>query len=266
MKKLTLIILAFVLVTSACEKDEEETPEPTTTDLEPTATTLEPIATQRGFAVEYTATWCEACGNWGAQRMHKYGNEAPHGALITVHALGDPLYIPALYASFSKDRPVVMGFPTFWVGDAEANSDDAMKTLLASGDADAGIDLSYEKDGNKLTVKTMTKFFSPASGDYYLSVLLCEDGIDGSASTGAYKQNGTSDPNYKHDYVLRASSVDGNAYGVKISSNPSDGSTVEKDYTFTLDPSWKNVYPVAIVWRKDASSSPSYKYINSYKK
>ena len=254
MKKLTLILLAFVLVASACKKDEED------------ENTLEPTAAQRGFAIEYTATWCGPCGNWGAPRMHKYGHDAPHGALITVHASGDPMYNQSLYASFSQDRPTGGGIPSFWVGDAEGNSDNDMKTLLASGDADAGIDLSFEKDGNKLTVKTMTKFFSPASGDYYLSVLLCEDGIDGSASAGAYKQNGTSDPEYKHEYVLRASSVDGNAYGVKISSNPSDGSTVEKDYTFTLDPSWKNVYPVAIVWRKDASSSPLYKYINSYKK
>ena len=254
MKKLTLILLAFVLVASACKKKAEED-----------TNKLDPTATQKGFAVEYTATWCGPCGNWGAPRMHKYGHDAPHGALITAHASGDPMHNASLYASFSSDRPTGGGIPSFWVGNAVGNGDNDMKTLLASGNADAGIDLSYEKDGNKMTVKTMTKFFSPGAGDYYLSVLICEDGIDGSASSGAYKQNGTSDAEYKHEYVLRSSSVDGNVYGVLISSNPSDGSTVEKDYTFTLDASWKNVYPVAIVWRKEASS-PAYKYINAYKK
>jgi len=257
MKKLTLILLAFVLVASACKKKAEDDED---------ENKLEPTAEQRGFAINYTATWCGPCGNWGAPRIHKYGDAAPHGAVITAHASGDPMYNAGLYSSFSSDRPTGGGIPSFWVGDNKGMGDGDMNTLLASGDADAGIDFSFEKDGNKLTVKTKTKFFSPAAGDYYLSVLILEDGIDGSTSAGSYKQNGTANPaTYKHDYVLRASSIDGSSYGEKVASNPSDGNTVENSYTFTLDGTWKDVYPVAIVWRK-GSGAPSYHFVNAYKK
>ena len=256
MKKLTLILLAFVLVASACKKEEEED-----------ENQLDPTSQQRGFAINYTATWCGPCGNWGAPLIHSYAHDAPHGAVITCHASGDPMHIASLDGSFKSDRKAGSGIPAFWVGDIKGTGASLMKDLINSGSAKAGVDFSFEKDGGKMTVKTMTKFFSPTPGDYYLSVLLLENGIDGSSSAGSYKQNGVSNPDtYKHDFVLRSSSVDMNSYGELIASSPSDGKTVEKTYTFTIDPSWKNVYPVAIIWRKEAGAKPEFKFVNSYKK
>jgi uncharacterized lipoprotein YehR (DUF1307 family) len=258
MKKLTLILLAFVLIVSACKKDEEE---------EDTSSSLNPTASQKGFGINYTATWCFHCGDWGADRIHKYATDAPHGAILTAHASGDPMNNSALYSSLSSDRATGGGIPSFWAGDVSKASDGAMATLVASGNAQAGVDISYEKSGNKMTVKTATKFFSPNSGDYYLTVLVLEDGIDGSDNSGSYKQKGAHNPStYKHDFVMRKSATAGNAYGELIASNPSDGKLVEKTYTITLDASWKDTYPVAIVWRKESGSAPEYKYINAIKK
>lgn len=256
MKKLTLILLAFVLVASACKKEEEEE-----------ENKLDPTSQMRGFAINYTATWCGPCGNWGAPRIHQYAHDAPHGAVITAHASGDPMHVAHLYSSFSSARETGGGIPSFWVADSKGTSDGDMKSYIAAhGTAKAGVDMSFEKEGNKMTVKTMTKFFSPTPGEYYLSVLILENGIDGSTSAGAYKQSGVANPDtYKHDYVLRASSIDLSAHGEMIASSPSDGKTIEKTYTFTIDPSWKKVYPVAIIWRKEAGSKPEYKFVNSYK-
>ncbi len=262
MKKLTLLLLAFVLVVSACKKDEEETQDDNSG--------LNPTAKQKGFAINYTATWCGHCGNWGAPLIHSYAKDAPDGVAICAHASGDPMN-NSLYNSFTQDRTTGGGIPSFWVGDDKTTDKMAMKNLLAKGDAIAGVDISYSKDGNTMKIKTKVKFFNAGSGDYYLSVLVLEDGIDGSSSAGQYKQSGTSQsyPNddYKHDFVLRASSINGNAYGELIVSNPAKDKEISKDYSISLDAGWKNVYPVAIIWKKESSgAAPQYKFINAIKK
>ncbi len=261
MKQLSIILLAFILIASACKKDD--------TEEEDEATTLAPTATQNGFAINYTATWCGHCGNWGAPLIHTYASAAPNGAVLTSHASGDPMN-NGLYASFKSDRTTGGGIPSFWVGDTKTTSDGAMATLLASGNAAAGVDYSYEVSGTTMTINTKTKFFSPTAKKYFLSVLVLQDGINGNSASGQYEQSGTSTsyPNddYKHDFVLRKSSVSGQAYGEEIASSPAKDSEVEKTYTITIDASWTNAYPVVIIWEQNIGSTPQYKFINSLKK
>ena len=261
MKKLAFLLLAFVLVAAACNKDDSSNDDDQGSSLNPTAT-------QKGFAINYTATWCGHCGNWGAPLIHDYAKDAPNGVAICAHASGDPMN-NSLYNSFRQDRTTGGGIPSFWVGDQKTTDKSAMKNLLASGNAVAGVDYSYTKEGNTIKVKAQVKFFGAGTGDYYLSVLVLEDGIDGSSTAGQYKQSGTSTsyPNddYKHDFVLRASSINGNAYGELIASNPAKGFTVTKEYTISLDASWVNTYPVCIIWHK-GTGTPSYEFVNSLKK
>ena len=107
--------------------------------------------------------------------------------------------------------------------------------------------------------------------DFYLSVFLLEDGIDGSFSSGLYRQAGTlmSYPNddYTHDFVLRLSATGSEAYGEKIVEHPEKGQVILREYSFPIKPYKKqNVYPVAVLWKYDPSGSkPYYKYINSIK-
>jgi hypothetical protein len=258
MKKLSLILLAFVLVLGACKKDKGDE-----------ETGLAPTSTQNGFAINYTATWCGYCGDWGAPLIHKYSTDSKNAAIICAHASGDPMN-NSLYTDFKADRTTGGGIPSFWVGDTKTTANEAMNDLKASGTAMAGVDYSYEVSGTTMTVKTKTKFFSPDAGDYYLSVLVLEDGINGNSSAGQYKQSGVSNsyPNddYHHDFVLRAS-ASGSAYGAAIATNPANEAEIDKDYTITLDASWSNPYPVVIIWRYDASgSAPHYKFINSLRK
>jgi len=261
MKKLTFILLAFVLIASACKKDD--------TKEDDGASNLAPTSTQNGFAINYTATWCGYCGDWGAPLIHTYATGAPNGAVLTTHASGDPM-TNSLYNSFKADRITGGGIPAFWVGDEKTTANGAMTTLIGSGSAKAGVDYTYEISGTTMTITTKTKFFAPAAKKYFLSVLVLEDGIDGSSSAGQYKQGGTSTsyPNddYHHDFVLRKSSITGQAYGEEIASSPAADSEVEKTYTITIDASWKNTYPVVIIWEQNPGSTPQYKFINSLKK
>jgi hypothetical protein len=257
MKKITLILMVFVLIASACKKEEEEE-----------TNTLSPTAQQKGFAINYTATWCGHCGNWGAPLIHDYSTAASSGVTICAHS-SDPM-ANSLYDSFKADRTTGGGIPSFWVGDIKTTDGGAMAALLGSGDAVAGVDYTYTIESGVMKISTKTEFFGAGTGEYYLSVLVLEDGIDGSSSAGQYTQSGTANsyPNddYKHDFVLRASSVADNAYGEKITTDPAKGSTVEKEYSITVDASWSNPYAVAIIWNKVAGDAPQYKYINALKK
>ena len=266
MKKLTLILLAFVLIASACKKEEEETVDPNA---------LNPTAAQKGFAIEYTSTTCPTCGSTGAPLLHKYAKDASHSVVIALHvnSSSDPMANNTLSYGFSNDRPSGGGIPSFWVGDTKTgmNDQEAMKDLVKTGNAVAGVDVTYTISGGKMSIKTKTKFFTAASGVYNLSVYVLEDGIDGSstAPTG-YKQPGTSNsyPNddYKHDYVIRAAS-NNNVMGEPIVTNPAKDKEISKNFTITLDPTWKKkLYAVAVIWKYDQNGTLQYSYVNAMRR
>lgn len=169
-----------------------------------------------------------------------------------------------LYNSFKNDRTTNNSIPAFWVGDIKTTELDEMTNLLSQTPI-AGIGITHSINGTSMTVNTQVKFFEDAEGEYYLSVLVLESGIDGSSSAGAYAQSGSNNPSsYKHDFVLRASTVEGNAYGELILTDPVNGETLDNEFEIPLNSDWnKTVYPVAILWKKDESSVPKYKYINA---
>ncbi len=262
MKKLLILLLATTLISiTSCKKDDEQTEE------EEQSSTLNPEQQQRGFAINYTAYWCSPCGNWGAPLIHDYAEDAPTGAIICAHASNDPMYNAALFSTFSSDRTTGGGIPSFWVGDNSTTSANAMINLLNT-QAIAGVDYQYEVKDNKMNVDVKVKFFEAGTGEYYLSVIVLEDGIPGGATAQAnYQQHGTNDTNYTHDFVLRTAATPNDAYGEKIIDNPEIDAEVDKSYSIDLDANWNDVYPVCIIWKKDTSNGhPYFKYINSLKK
>lgn len=231
--------------------------------------TLMPQNIQNGFAIEYTATWDQFSGGWGAILLYKYAADAPNGAIIAAHLSGDPMKSQLSY-SFVYDRNHGGGIPSFYVGNNKTTDANAMSNLMNTP-TNCGIDYQYALSADSIYVYTKTKFFSPLQGDYYLSVLILEDSIDGSSNAATYyTQKGTSTtyPNddYLHNFVLRASSVKDSAYGELLTQNPTLNMEVDKSYTIVLDPLWQNPYPVCIIWKYIAGAKPEYHYINSLKR
>lgn len=254
MKRFHFLFLSVLIILVSCKKENNE---------EPNDNTLSPTKSQWGFALNYTATWCGPCGNWGAPLIHDYA-DAGNVVAITAHASGDPMHIPALYSSFENVRTDGGGIPSFWVGDYKTTSISVMEDLLQQTPI-AGLAMSSENNGTSMKVNTKTEFFEESSGDFYLSVFILESGIDGSASAGQYSQNGTANPtDYKHDFVLRASAHQNNAYGEMIIQNPAAGDISSNEFTIDLNESWENeVYAVAVLWRKNSSGTPAYQFINA---
>ncbi len=259
MKKIIYALLLTGLVFLSCKKEEEEEQDPTSS--------LNPTQEQRGFAFSYTATDCQDCGDWANNLIHDYAQDAPNGAVFTVHDMNDPMHNMILFNSFNTDRLKGNGLPSFWVGDVNTHQGNAMSYILRQP-SPCGIDYSYEVNNGEMKVHVKVKFFEAAQGEYYLSVLMLEDGIPGGTSAPqTYQQAGTNDPNFTHDFVLRESAVQGQAYGELILTNPSQNEEFTKSYTLNVDASWNDVYPVCIVWKYDnTGQKPFYKYVNSLKK
>jgi hypothetical protein len=65
---------------------------------------------------------------------------------------------------------------------------------------------------------------------------------------------------------LRGSTVEGSVYGELAFSNPTSGDSFKNSYIINLDESWeKDVFPVAILWKKNESGTPQYEFINAIK-
>ncbi|HRY98587.1 MAG TPA: Omp28-related outer membrane protein [Bacteroidales bacterium] len=223
-----------------------------------------PLQKQGAFAINYTATWCGPCGNWGAPRIHEMAAAGSPVVAITAHASGDPMHNSVLYGSFSSCRPTGGGIPSFWVGDIDDGMPSDVTAMLLQTPP-AGLEFIAARDGNNMNVAVRSLFFQNVTGEYYLSVYLLEDGIDGSASAGEYAQNGVANPDtYKHDYVLRAAATPNSAYGEMIASGSiAAGSKFDKTYSIPVDATWNDVYVAVCLWKKDGSF---YSFVNSLKK
>jgi len=263
MKKLIYLFVIVLVVVVSCKKDN------TTTTTTPT-TTLNPVQKQWGFVLEYTATWCYYCGQWGASTMDTLCNSSHYVAGISCHASSDPMYNATLNASFEADRTDGGGIPSFWIGD-NANYDASTLSSLLAQTATAALDLNYTKSGSTITVNTETKFFTAGTGNYFLSVYLIESGIDGSTTAPtAYVQNNPPNPaTYVHKRVLRTSSIPSNAFGESIvNGSVAAGKTINKTYTLTVDPTWtKTLNVIAVLWNyNSAAAVPQYKFVNCIQK
>ncbi len=263
-RNLIYVIILTVFFAASCKKETVE-PDPPV----PPVPTLQPKQEQWGLAINYTAKWCGPCGSWGAPLIH---NLAGMGKVVAVtnHASGDPMYNSTLYSQMTADRITEGGIPAFWVGDTKTSSSSSTSTMtqLLASTPIAGIDMKTKRTDLSISIESQVKFFAAGTGDFYLSFWMLESGIDGSASAGSYAQNGTTDPNYTHDYVIRKS--EGAVYGEKILTDPASGKTYDKNFTMTIDASWtQEVYIVAVLWQFDPTGNPStknpkYKFINAF--
>lgn len=248
-----ILVLAGLALLSCNKKDDSPEDIPS----------LNPIQEQWGLVINYTAKWCGPCGSWGSSTLHQMAGMGKVVA-VTNHASGDPMYNPILLSSMDADRAMGSGIPSFWVGDVKSSDTASMAQLLGKTPV-AGIDMKTSREGDVINIVAKVKFFSNGSGDYHLSFWMLESGIDGSSSAGSYAQAGTTNPNYKHDFVIRKVAESG-VWGEKILTDPSSGSTYDKTLTMTVGTSWtSDVYIVACLWNHlPESNLPRYKFINGF--
>jgi hypothetical protein len=266
MKRILLLsITLFIAILFSCKKDEQTV-----------VKSLTPDKVQFAFIGELTSITCGICGSSGYNNFNtiKKNNSGKIIALAVHCNSPDSMTLMPFYSSYNSSRPSGGGIPAFYVGDKKVNNDASEMqnevNSIISKTPEAQVKFSNKIEGNKMNITAKVKFFTNVTGDYYLSIYLCEHGIDGSPSAPqGYVQSGGS-TTYKHNNVIRASNNNNQAYGEKINTSSSINANTVLNYSCSLDikPTWNrsNLYVSAVIWKKnpDQSATCQYMFVNGW--
>ncbi|MCI5057032.1 MAG: Omp28-related outer membrane protein [Flavobacteriales bacterium] len=225
-----------------------------------------PANKQGVLVIKWTGTNCGPCGGSAHDAIEQYAAISSDVHVLAGHSgSGDPMNNWSAYGWLKTERPTGGGIPKIYVCDSlvtySSFNDQYISDYLNQAPV-ANCKLSLDAATGDVTGNV--KFFqNGTSNNYHLSIFIVEDNIGGGTSNAShpdYEQLGTSDPNYEHDHVVRAS-VSG--AGVSLGSSPSAGDETTISETLTIDPSWdtNNLHVVGVIWEEDATSG-EYIFIN----
>ncbi len=220
------------------------------------------VEEQRTLLTKKTATWCPLCGQWGWTMMKDLIEDNSERALILgAHYSGD------LETQIAKDLTTHFGGagqPKFYANNVNqgvssgnlATKRAEIKTLVdnnfnMSPVVNAGVEAVVA--GGKINIDVKTRFFQPASGEYYVAVFIVENDV-------LNKQSGQG-TNALHPNVMRTSAVS-TWYGEVFSTGNADtGDEATFSYSIDGNPAWKteNLRAIVTVWKKDGST---YEFVN----
>jgi hypothetical protein len=226
-----------------------------------------------------TATWCGPCGSWGWTLSNDLIAATSSKALyMNLYASSGTTWNNSkFYTLTSYDLAqafTLIGYPDFGnngISHTAPNYDgSSINTTKVKSDIIAAVDAfalttpvassanSIKITGSSLTVDARVKFWSAASGDYYLAAYLIEDGAMNS-------QNGqtTTTGSTSHHDVMRGS-LSTSAWGELVATGSiAANATFTKPFSFTIsDATWDKtklkVYTV--LWKKVGAK---YQYVNA---
>src|SRR5690606_28697542 len=138
--------------------------------------------------MKLTADWCGPCGGIGWEWFDSFAHEYETGklsaipvALHTTSTHNSSLnYLGKNYILGNFDKPL-FGLPSFGISHKlEVGAKSDMRTEIENqtkGPVIVNSGFITRIVGDTMKVRTLTKFFSPTSGEHYVSVHLYEDGI-----------------------------------------------------------------------------------------
>ncbi len=262
MKK-TIITLSVFFSLSAglvsCSKSEDS--KTTNTTNPPVDQTIEYVQVNKELVMDITGTWCPPCGSYGIPGFNRAVSISNNNMIpLSVHssdalscATGDELMKYAPFTSNSVPR-ITMGngllFPAGVYSDTNATAGKIISALVdsAAGDVIIGTTISNKKSADgKLTFDVNSKFFTDATGDYYMAVYILEDGVVSPQN----KADGTIKKDQVHNHVLRgtANKTFGETWAtgtIKVATE------TKKSYSVTIPATWNaaNLHVAAVVWSK----------------
>jgi len=226
------------------------------------AQSIEIPTTQKPVIIKITASWCPNCGSWGWTFFHNLIEDNDTKSVIfAAHSSGN--YQNSTSVDFSNNFNAI-GQPRFllngedqYVGSnntSSKRSDFATKVNTESNEsllAQTGIEATY--NDNTMTVSYNTKFFSSASGEYYLGLYLIEKEV-----TGYQAGQGN---NAKHKKILREE-LTGKSFGnLIVSGDISSDNVYEGKVQFDISKyDVKNLEIASIIWKKE---NDKYEIVNS---
>lgn len=191
------------------------------------------------MALKFTSIKCSYCASM-ATALEKAGESFPDRIVeVAVHhpKMGSDPMIPANISEFDAyfPHPQADGIPMTYYDMTElsAGTESASAILgkvkpLARSVAGVGIAADAKATGSEVEINVDVT--AALSNDYYLAVMLLENGI-------IHEQAGSSNKNYVHNHTLRetlSETIFGDSLGTLT-----EGQTVNKTYSFTADSAYK---------------------------
>jgi hypothetical protein len=212
-----------------------------------------------------TATWCGPCGDWGFPAFELLEDEHEGTSVLMawkdafVTTTGSDLF-DAVGPQFSLGGSV----PTFF-NNFQASNGDSLIEQHNEGFVTANSNYELEVNGQNVSLKTTTKFFTDVEGVYYLAPYMIVDGIVG-------YQNGHPDGanTVHHKYVAGIAKpvnvFDDENFGYQITSNGARmGQTVNLDFTMKRDVTWdaKDISFGVVIFKQE---SWGLQFVNAFTK
>ena len=259
MKKRLFLFMMLAVVIAACKPDPEPEPEPVP---EPTPyENLNPQQKTWELVFNYTASWCQYCGQWGVPTMNNC-IEGGDCVGLAIKASGDPEAVSTgLWNSFRSDRGQSAGTPSFFVGNSTQNVQSQAPTYcqnLLGTYCYMGLDVSHEVKDGKMLVYVKTRNYESILNihDFYIVAYLMEDGLH-------YTQKGSSDPDPVHNFVVREASSGDDYFGEQLFSNGDQNAEFTHTFSFDMKSKYtpENCYAAVVVYKK-TTNEPVYQYVN----
>jgi len=266
-KYLMLSFLALGLTVSSCKKEEEEE----TTDNAITAKSHSQV--QVPIVYKSTGETCYYCGDWGWQGWIDLSNSYKGTALTwanystgfsNAYFRGQELNPSISTMEAIKQNFGSGGKPNWYVNGvslgtsaSSANSAAAASIATASSSVLASASIGGTLEGDVLTVNAQAKFYSAASGEYYMGAYVIENNVNG-PQAGPIGASGDVD----HHLLMRGS-MSATPWGEQIvASSSAAGSTVDKTFSVTIPSSYNkdNINVGIIIWKKNGTN---FAYVNA---
>tara|TARA_R110001606_G_scaffold279648_1_gene428212 strand:- start:355 stop:1125 length:771 start_codon:yes stop_codon:yes gene_type:complete len=237
-----LIMIATVLI--SCRK---------TSKMEVTEGNLMVEESNMAVLAKRTATWCSPCGSSGFPLFEnlktQYGDDAVYMAWkdAFVTSTGSTLFdevgpqfnlggtVPTFFANFQKD----------W-SDSMVRAHINAEYVIANSNYDMII------GGDRITLRTTTKFFTDVEGHFILAPYLIVDNIVG-YQNGHPDDNNTTHRNYVVNIATPTTNVLTKNFGYQITTKGADrGFTVNLEFEVDRNPLWpaRNISFALIIFKR----------------
>jgi len=256
MKKLITLVLIMSAIVS-CRK---------TSPMESSKDTLKVEEKNMSVISKRTATWCGPCGSSGFPLFEnlktQYGNDAVYMAWkdAFVTEKGSHLF-DTVGPAFNLGNSV----PTFFANFQKDWNDSMVKSHINAEYVIANSNYDMSVEGQKVSIKTTTQFFTDVEGEFYIAPYMIVDNIVG-------YQNGHPDENntVHHNYVASIAiptTVNGDSdFGYQITTKGADrGFTVNLNFETNKNPTWqtRDISFALIIFKKQ---SWGLEFINGFTK
>lgn len=290
MKKLFLLAIISAFVFVGC-KDEGTDPNGSGNG------TVSVDRTQRSSLWYYTATWCGPCGISGSPTFKSVLDQSTDNEIVAIDLHATNSRLAPIFQNPNDQKfyysPIMGGIgahlrlngyiPAFTLNNNfEGNSSVSANALVSYAgywndvQASVGVNGSATASGNDLTIKTKTKFFDAADGDYYISLIVVEKDVNAPQVVGSVEQQ-----SFDHKHIARCSALGtftNQETFRKISSGAvTANSEVDGSYSFTIEQyadgalpgyaTWEfdpaNTAVVASIWTPSSSNPAVYDCVNT---